>query len=159
MKYIGKNLSKSQLRVLVRELRTIEKQHGMVTPEAVVNAAEPKGAPLHRYFEWDDAKAASGYRLWQARQLVARVYVKLTDNPEEEPVLRAFVNVTDTVEGEDEEGMGCRGYVGVDVARSRASFKIQVVQYAYDQLCGWKKRFGAFKQFMGVSDEIGKVKL
>lgn len=162
MKYIAKNLSKKQLAVVVRELRALEKRHGMITPEMVVAMAAPTRAPLHRYFQWDNSKAAAEFRLWQARNLVARVYVRVTEDPAEKPVLRAFVNVVDAVDDADDDGgprPAARGYVGVDTARAHLPFKNQVLHYALVQLQGWKRRYGAYKEFMAVSEAIEHVKV
>lgn len=53
---------------------------GILTPDAVVEAASDPGSPLHDYFEWDDTEAARKYRLDQARTLirVVRVDVQTT---------------------------------------------------------------------------------
>lgn len=62
-----------------------------LTPEAVLEAATPKGHPLHDRFEWDNRIAGHQYRLAQAAQLL-RV-VRLPKDPEADYSLRAFVAV------------------------------------------------------------------
>ena len=57
--------------------------------EDVVTAARDPISPLHGKFEWEDSKAAQQYRLWQARQLIASVTIKLPDG---QPV-RKYINV------------------------------------------------------------------
>lgn len=52
-------------------------QHGELTTEAVVTAARAVGSPLHRYFEWDDSRAAEAYRHEQAAALIRRVQVRV----------------------------------------------------------------------------------
>jgi hypothetical protein len=48
---------------------------GRPDPQKVVIAATDKSSPLHRYFEWDDGKAAHQHRLDQARRLIGSVRV------------------------------------------------------------------------------------
>ena len=81
----------SQSEFLYGELIHVQSLYGTITPTHVVDYAEAKDSPLHRYFEWNDKKAADQHRLQQARQLIASVTV---ERQKEKPELRAFVNVT-----------------------------------------------------------------
>jgi len=54
-------------------LRTIEDKHGRLAPAIVEEEARPEDSPGHPYFTWDDAEAASAFRLEQARTLIRRV--------------------------------------------------------------------------------------
>lgn len=156
MKLFAKNLSKKDSAVVVRELKKLEKKHGIITPKAVVSYAKPKTSPLHRYFTWDDTKAAEEYRLWQAQHLVARVFVRVTGEENEKPTLRAFVNIR--VQSDDEEEGSVRGYVGIDVAKRSEPLRRQVLQYAHDQLVLWDERFGAMQEFFAVHEAIKDVR-
>jgi hypothetical protein len=75
------------------ELLAIKQDQELLTAEEVVEWAQahPR-SDLHKQFEWDDTKAASEYRLWQARRVIA-------------------LNVT--------EGDGTRKFVSLSVDRSR----------------------------------------
>jgi hypothetical protein len=78
---------------------------GRLTPDMVVNDAEDPSSPLHKYFEWDESRAAHAYRLDQARRLIARVRVCVTvdkkqvcvpiyvRDPEAEPVEQGYVEL------------------------------------------------------------------
>jgi hypothetical protein len=63
--------------IINEAVTSLYKRNGRVTPSMVVEAAKPKTAPLHCYFEWNDKKAGHKFRLHQARRLirVARVTV------------------------------------------------------------------------------------
>lgn len=74
--------------VVGKELETI-KGEGRLTPGAVVDAARPEDSPLHKLFEWDDAKAAEAHRLSQARGLIRCVQV-VVESSEPTPL---FVHV------------------------------------------------------------------
>lgn len=74
----------------------LTKKNGEVTPGQLLDASRSEKAPLHPCFEWDDQKAAEGYRKDQARELLNNlVVVKVlqTSNPEDNKPRRAFVNV------------------------------------------------------------------
>lgn len=64
---------------------------GRLTPSAVVEAARSEKSPLHRHFEWDDAKAANSWRLDQAREIIRVIRI---EEDGEEPT-RAFLSVKD----------------------------------------------------------------
>lgn len=59
--------------VIGEELEAIRAKYGKLCPEDVVKSSRPKSAPLHDLFEWNDTKAAEGYRLSQARTIIRSV--------------------------------------------------------------------------------------
>lgn len=145
--------------VVVRELKRIEKAIGSLTPATVVEAASGSRSPLHRYFTWDDSLAAAKYREWQARVLIGCVQVTIKDASGGESTVRAFVSVSPTDEGvEVDDLIAERGYMSVEKAARNSGYKGQVIQYAYNQLVNWKRRFGGFKEFFEVTEAIGRVK-
>lgn len=151
MKYQSKTLKDKQLAIVAKELKSIERQAGIITPEEVVDRARKETSPLHGFFTWDDSVAAESYRRWQARELIAKVFVKVSAD-DENPVLRAFVNVT--VGDEDD---AARGYISIETAKKHVPLRDQVLQYAQDQLIAWDKKFGAMKQFMEIHKTIKKL--
>jgi len=64
--------------------------NGELTPKALVDASRPEDAPLHKAFEWNDAKAAERYRESQAAYIIRSIEIKREDV--QEPV-RAFYTV------------------------------------------------------------------
>jgi hypothetical protein len=75
-------------------LRLAADHNKVLKPADVVNAARPEDAPLHRYFEWDDAVAGEQYRIHQAHDYI-RVTVHVLERPDQEPIkVRAFVSLT-----------------------------------------------------------------
>lgn len=158
----GAKTSKKEIVRISTALSAVEKQYGVITPAIVVKAAEPKNSPLHRFFEWNNDAAAERYRLWQARMLIARVYVVDSSKPEIGPV-RAFVNLElppfEDVQEEDEDQANQRAYLSISKLKGRQDLSSQLLAYAYSQLIGWKRRFGGYKAFLGVSEAIGKVKV
>lgn len=53
---------------------------GVLTPQAVVEAARDPRSPLHDRFTWDDSEAANKQRLHEARTLIRSVKVVITTN-------------------------------------------------------------------------------
>ena len=64
-------LSASEAKAVDRELGLIEKSHGEVTPNLIVQFAKRPDSALHAYFEWDDHKAAEKDRLHTAGRIVS----------------------------------------------------------------------------------------
>lgn len=67
-------------------------ERGSITPDEVVEEARPVSSPMHRWFEWDDTRAAVEYRRGQAAQLI-RVAAREPVVPTVEP--RVFVRVAE----------------------------------------------------------------
>lgn len=59
-------------------LRKLEAVNNGLTAKDVVEDAEDPTSPLHEFFEWNDARAASEYRLTQARELIRRYEITFT---------------------------------------------------------------------------------
>lgn len=153
-KIVAGKLSEKQTRLVASELRKIEAKYSIITPKLVVAQAQDKRSILHNYFEWDDTVAAERYREWQARMLIAKVYVVPSDSPDSEPV-RAFVNIMSEEEDELTENQGYVWSGGLD---SRPNYQAQVLNYAAAQLKMWRRKFGGFKEFFGVVKEIDSLK-
>lgn len=77
-----------------RELEALAHANdGKLTVDDVVAAASKKDSALHKHFTWDNRKAASEYRRYQARALIARVKITVL-NPDP-VVVRAFVSLSE----------------------------------------------------------------
>ena len=55
-----------------------DQNNGRLTPEDVVSHARSENSPLHSFFTWDDAEAATKQRLHEARELIRSVKVEVT---------------------------------------------------------------------------------
>lgn len=89
--------------------RLAAKHDGELHAKAVVDAARDVDSVLHRYFDWDDSRAAERFRLWQARDLIRvvvtyepigdgtlvpyRVFTSLTPNREDDSGYRVTAAV------------------------------------------------------------------
>lgn len=83
-------------------IRGLYDTYGELTAPLVVESARPSDAPLHPFFEWDDARAAEAHRLEQARSMIRRVRFVVEDEEDGIPerALREFQHVVDTSGGE-----------------------------------------------------------
>lgn len=141
---------------MVRTLRAIEKQQGLLTPETVVSFAQAEDSPLHKYFTWDDTAAAERWRQEQARKLIQSVNVTFLDDEGVEQSCRAFVNVKPD-EDEQDDAIAGQGYISLARSAKSGSYQLQVLEYAKGQLKQWKAKFGSYREFYGVTAEIDKL--
>ena len=77
-----------------QELIRIENKHGIIMPKLIVDESRSESAPLYKWFEWDDTKAAEQYRETQASHLIRSII--RTDIQQDECLLvRAFIHIQD----------------------------------------------------------------
>jgi len=69
-----------------KELERIHERDGTIRPQVVVDESQPKKAPLHPAFEWDDKLAANAHRCEQARLIVRSIRVIEDDEVDEAPL-------------------------------------------------------------------------
>lgn len=153
------NVTKKTLPIVVRELKRIEKEAGVITPATVIEQARSEHSPLYPFFTWDNDEAARKFREWQARVLISCVKVTFKDSDGEELTVRAFVNVPPEEADNECDLISEGGYISIDKASRNVNYKSQVIQYAYNQAVNWKKRFGGFKEFFAIAEAIEKTKV
>lgn len=159
IKYVKSNscisLSAKEAAVVGKTLSNIQREMSVITPKIVVEKASDPRSPLHKYFEWDDTVAAQKHREWQARFLITSVHIVDAHSENQSPI-RAFVNVSP--DGDDGDPfVASRGYVATSSIAGKQNYESQVISYAKNQLVGWKKRFGNYREFFGVVKEIEKL--
>ena len=132
------------------ELERIRVRHnGRLDPAYVVDASRKRSAPLHDAFEWDDAIAAKGYRLDQARSMIRHIAVIMETPSRSEAPVRAFVSV---VRGAD------RSYTSTAHALSDAELRAQVVTQAWRELEAWRKRYAELVELAEVFAVIDQAR-
>lgn len=118
----------------IKELERIRKEGGgILRPPAVVEAARDPKNPLHDEFQWDDTEAAHQYRLWQARELIVKVRVVLSDSAP--GAIQAFVSLAS-----DRQEGGYRHIV--DVMRDD-DMREQLIRSALADLNRWRRKYKA----------------
>jgi hypothetical protein len=75
MKYKLRRSVGVQAEVAGQELARIHENHGALTPEILVQEAEPEDAPMHPAFTWDNDEAGRQFRLLEARNIIRAVHI------------------------------------------------------------------------------------
>lgn len=120
---------------------------GQYTPKDVVEKARSRNSPIHRYFEWDDTKAAEKWRLRQAKKLIT-CYVVIVDEKPTPPVVSVRLN-------------NRRVYMDTDKASENESLWEQVMRDALTGLESWQLRYenlSSVSEFHPAFEGINKTK-
>lgn len=122
---------------------------GFASPGAIVDASRPARAMLHDLFEWDDEKAADGYRRDQARAIVQALVVEEVEGGELKP---AFYSVSYRREDKPEHG-----YSTSEIVVNEPELKDAALRDGVKMLRGWIDRFGHLTDLSGVLRAVRKV--
>lgn len=135
----------------IEELKRIASENdGVLTAEAVVEAASDESNPLHDSFCWDNSEAAHLYRLHQARNLI-RVSVTMLDVPNAMPQ-RVFVSLTP-----DREVEG-GGYRALTAVMSDAEMRAQLLMDAQAEMEVFERKYNALVELAEVFAAMRKVR-
>ena len=130
---------KADAHAVGEELTKLQRENGeRLTPRVVVDAARPVESPLHAAFEWDDLVAAEKFREDQARHVMRCVRV-IKQEGEQTTLQRAFVNVVEVIDEEEQHG-----YVPMARVLSDAELYQQVLARAASDLRSWEDRYQQF---------------
>lgn len=131
-------------------LESIRLSHdGHLSTEDVVQEAEEKTSPLHKFFEWDNAKAGHHYRIHQAGVLVKAIEVKM-EGPITQPV-PYFVSVR-------KMDAPKATYIPAIIAMNTPYFRNQILTKAVEAMDNVKKRYGSIQQLQQVFAVYEKTK-
>lgn len=124
---------------------------GAMTPERVVKAAESPDSPLHAWFEWDDTKAASAYRIEQARALIRSVEVTviIEDRPIE---VSYFVR-------DPAQAAQAQGYVTLDTLRRQPDQAQLHLRAELDAVLSNLRRAEGYARVLHLMPELEQVRL
>ncbi len=131
----GSRLRQADVDILGATLERL-KSTGPLTADRVLDEAADAKSPLHKYFEWDDRKAAHQYRLEQARRLIRSIEVVIEDAKGKDVALKAYYNVADAE--------GQRSYEPMEFVFSSPDLSDQVIEQARTQLEAWRARFAKY---------------
>jgi uncharacterized protein YpbB len=132
---------------IISELKRLADAHdGLLSPEAIVEAARPVSSPLHSRFEWDNSAAARKYRIWQARQLL-KVCVEVVPNTKHST--NVFVSLT----SDRKDG----GYRMVTEVLTDAQMRRQMLSDALAELELFRNKYRELKELVVVFAAIRKV--
>lgn len=123
--------------------------NGRLEAKAVVEASADPGAPLHGAFEWNDRKAADGFRVEQAKYLIRSIGVVVDQSDDEARPIRAFVSVM-----RDED----RSYTSTAHALADPELRAQVVAQAWAELEAWRRRHAELVEFAKMFTAIEQAR-
>jgi hypothetical protein len=137
------------------ELERIQNKYGGIMPKEVVAESRNKNSVLHPCFEWDNKKAAEGYREVQAREIIRNIVVVKVDHPREQEVkpVRAFVNVLVS------ENDNIARYVSINTAMSKEEYRKQILTQALKELGAFKEKYSSLKEFEKIFRDIDELPL
>ena len=69
----GAKFNSKEAQVIGETIESLKDDKGHITSKSVVEEARNKSSSIHKFFEWDNNKAAEEFRLQQARDLVNHV--------------------------------------------------------------------------------------
>jgi hypothetical protein len=108
---------------------------GELHPQAVVEGARPPESLLHRYFEWNDQKAADAYRVDQARALIRSIRV-IDDDDRSRP---AFVSIR------ADAGVA---YRSIEDVLSNGDLRDRLLAQAQRDLDAWTARYRELREIV-----------
>lgn len=132
----GARLRKADAQVLGETFERIKLKGPLTAETVLVEAINPK-SPLHRFFQWDDQKAAHEYRLTQARSLIRSIDVVIEDAKGKQVQMRGYYSVKDAE--------GQRSYEGLEFVFDTPDLSEQVMREAKTQLDSWIKRYSKYQ--------------
>lgn len=133
--------------IVGKELEEIEKKHGAVTANLLLDRARSQKSKLHSLFEWDDTVAAEQYRLHQARQIITAVAIVMEET--KEPLtIRAFSNV-----GEKNKG----SFITTAKALNDEETRSIVLKHALDELVAFKSKYAGLTELAEIFDGINRL--
>lgn len=133
---------------VIEQLRN--KLGGVLSADDVLEQAEPESSPLHRYFQWDDTKAALEYRRVQASELI-RAVVTVVDNGTDKREIRAFVSIR--------ENVGKSQFVDVRTALADPSMRTTVLKNALNELRAFERKYEELEELSLIFTAIKKVRV
>lgn len=119
---------------------------GIFTAAQVLELARSRTSPIHRYFEWDDNKAAERHRLRQASSLVTCLIVEVSGEK-----VRKYCTPVVVV------GQPKKHYYDIDRARKNPDIWDQVLTGALEQAQLWAKRYERLKELAPIRSSIKRV--
>ena len=165
--------SKQDAQIIGEEITRL----GPSSAEDILNAASVSASPIHRFFEWDDSKAAREYRIEQAREMARSIKVVMVDDETKKEwtirLLHAVYENPDAVvtkldiyrrndrnivEHAKSAGVEtARRYVTVEQISTSETYREQVVEEARKDFLRAQQRYETYCEFPWFEEVFGPV--
>lgn len=129
--------SKKEAQLVGEYLAALAGPRQVITPVEVLEAAQSPGSPLHRYFTWDDSKAAQQWRINEARQVLRSIVVCRIEG-DQVSKSRDWLSVAD-----DDQQVA---YVRSEFVWQTPSLADRVIEQARGQMEDWVRRYQDYEQ-------------
>lgn len=136
--------------IVGQEVEKLEKKHGEVTAQLLLDNARSKKSKLHDLFEWDDTVAAEKYRLTQATQIITALAVVYEDITEEPKTVRAFANI-----GAKNKG----SFITMATALSDEQSRAIVLKHALEELQAFRSKYADLTELAEIFAGIDKLSI
>jgi hypothetical protein len=146
----GAFLSADDAAVLGREFDRILKKYGELTPALVVSEAQDTKSVLHRFFEWDHARAAERHWVATAGRLIRSVRIVVKQEKREPTLARAFVSVV--ADGNR------RSYKPMAVAMTNAEWRRQLLDEALQAFDAMARKYSQLEELADVFAALAKTR-
>ena len=131
-----------------KELRALHSRDGVLTCEAVLEAARPKNSPLHNYFTWEDSRAAERYRLIEAGRLIATVKIEYRQKKDPQIIhTPAFIPTGTSSEGK-------RQYYPVEEVTKNDFLREKALADARREMESTRARYSHLVDLLELSSEV-----
>jgi len=146
---------------IYEEINKIYQKDKSITPEKILEQAKNPNHPLHKHFEWDDEIAGNKYRLIQARNLIRKIILEITNEDNQKYRVRAFLSVSEVdncdlvIHGNQ---MTDNYYVSLeDIEKDDKLIEYQKLK-ALSELRAFKIKYGILNKWLGkIFEEIDKL--
>lgn len=122
---------------------------GKCTPQALVDAARDPQSELHKYFEWDDVKAAEQYRLTQARYYMRSINIEYVTEECGILEMRAFVPTY-------VDGQGNQWKATVELAATEDGME-QLLRAAQKELRAFTQKYAALRAYARATSMLNAI--
>lgn len=132
-------------------VRSLENEHGQITPDIVIQAARPKDSPIHDEFEWDKGKAAMMQWIHQARLIIGAVTIVVTNTT-------STVKTPFYVRDPDADGQGYQSVAALkadpEKARRSLVYTLEVASGHIRRACDLAEPLGLVGEIDALLDQI-----
>lgn len=149
MTYVWKIGSKHNVKAEVagKVCADLEEQ-GLLTAHNLVEVSRAEDAPLHKCFEWDDAKAGQMYRETQARILIRHIEIKTEDDDEDQlPRMPMYVNL------KTEE----RTYEDIRTVIRHEDKRDKLLENAKNEMISFRTKYAVLQKLAKVFEAMDEV--
>jgi len=114
---------------------------GVKDPKKILqHVKRDKTCPLNKYLDWNNKSAGEKWRLFQIRNIINHLEIKITYEGDTRPV-KAFYSIT---ENDDKQ------YVGLKDALDNVDWREQIVARGLGELRAWIVRYGVYEELRPV---------